>query len=151
MAQVHAVEDADDDEDRTELAGRAHRSLDDLHRAVSRSGRAAGRRRHEDLVGCEPAGCRGRDRDEAPVGRAAVAVGRTRQAGGRSHELAARDAVDLVGGQLDDGEGVQAGVERSQQRDEAGRPVAAAARITSSGVASSSANGPEAVRASAPR
>ena len=94
-------------------------------RAVSRSGRAAGRPAPR-----TPCPVRaGRHAAVAIATRAPsgaltpVPIGRTRQAAGRSHELAARDRLDLVRRQDDHGKGVEAGVERSQERDEARRPV----------------------------
>ena len=125
MPEMHPVEDADDDEDRAELRPELVDPVDDVHRRPQPTGTAG-----------DPAGATktlsGASRPAAaeaiatsvPAGsRQAVVLGGPGQATGRAHELAARDRRDLVGRQRHDREGVEADVDRPEERQEAGRSV----------------------------
>ena len=156
VPEMHAVEDADDDERRAELGSEGIDPVDDVHRARRQAdrGRPPRGRRHEDLVRCEPAAGRGGDGDEPA--RRRRAAGSARPASGRPaagpDELAAGDGRDLVVGQRDDRERVEAGVERPEDAA-AGRPGSRRRRFAGrrGATASSSVNGPDAVRVRAPR
>ena len=88
----------------------------------------------------------------APVGVAqAVVLGGRGQAAGRPHELAARDRRDLLVGQVTTGKASSPVSSGRRSGSRPAGPSAAAVRISSSGVASSSVNGPDAVRVRAPR
>src|SRR6476646_4165448 len=153
VAQVHAVEDADDHEGRTQLRPERIDALDDLHRgpqAIGTVGRPAGAT--NTLSGASrpdaalaiatraPSGARRRYRSPGP-GR--PAAGRTNW----PRAIAATSSADrtTIG---KPSRPVSSG--RSSGTSPAG-PSSAAVRITSSGVAPSSVNGPEAVRVNAPR
>ena len=109
---------------------------------------------HEDLVGREPAAGRGGDRDERPSGPTQPVVVRRRRAApaaGRTNWPRATRR-DLVRGEGHDREGIEPGVDGQQEREEAlgairGRRADRVERRRPS----SSVNGPDAVRISAPR
>ena len=125
VAEVEAVEHADDDEDRAEVGLERLDALDRRPSPVSgdRGGRRGCRGRgDEDLVGGEPTACRGRDGHErAGLVPEPVVVGGSGQAARRADELAAGDGGDLLGGQGHHRKGVESVVDRSQQRDETRR------------------------------
>ena len=155
VAEMEPVEHADDDEDRTELRARARRCprRRPSRRSADRDGRPARSGATKTLSGAS--------RPAAAVAIAtSVAVGVAQpivlagpgQAARRTDELAACDGRDLVRGQHDDRERVEPGVDRPEERQEARRALrGGGADRRRAAVASSSVNGPEAVRVSAPR
>ena len=94
MAEMQAIEDADDDEGRTELRRAAHRSPG---RRPSRQPTGRRRGRDEDLVRGEAAAAAEAIATSVPSGRdQPVVVGRAGQATGRTDELALGDGSQLI-------------------------------------------------------
>ena len=128
-------------------------ALDDVHGAGQATVTAGCRDRcHEDLVRREPAALGAGDRDEPARGVAqAIVLRGRRETPGRADELAAGDRRGLLVGEHHDRERVEARVERLQVRSSPAGLSAAEVRRSSRATASSSRNGPDAVRVSAPR
>ena len=151
VAAMEAVEDADDDEGRTELGASASMPWTTSIGVRRRAAAAAGR--DEDLVRGETSRSTRGDRHERAVGPdQPVVVGRAGQAARRPDELALGDGSQLIRGQGHDREGVETRVDR-QQETASGPPGSRRRRRGSRRAASASSivNGPDAVRVSAPR
>ena len=125
MPDVHAVEDADDDERGSERWAQGIDALDDVHGGGSgdRDGRRRDRR-HEDLVRGEPATLGAGDRDEPARGVAqAIVLGGRRETPGWADELAAGDRRGLLVGEHHDRERIEARIERLQVPEQPGRAL----------------------------
>ena len=152
VAEVQAVEDADDDEDRAERRRERIDPLDDVH-AASGDGSGGRRGATKTLSGASRPPRAEAIATSVPSGPTQpVVVGRAGQpARGRTNWPLAT-AASSSGGQRDDREGVEAGVDRAAGAA-AGRPGSPRRPPGSrrAAIAPSSVNGPDAVRASAPR
>ena len=122
VAEMEAVEDADDDEDRAEIGLERLDALDDEHRrcqATGAAGAGAAGGATKTLSGASrPPAAVAIATSEPPWLPEPVVVRRAGQAARRADELASRDGHDLLGGQGHDREDVEPGVDRSEERDE---------------------------------
>ena len=153
VPEMHPVEDADDDEDRAELRAKLVDALDDVHRGLSRRGWPAirpGRRRPCRARAARPSPRRSRRgrRPDRAGGSALRACGRP--PAGRTNWPRAIAATSSVVSVTTGNASRPRSIGRRSGRRPAG-PSIAAARISSSGVASARVNGPDAVRVRAPR